>query len=162
MEFALSSSQIVLAGGFVKPEEDPSETITNVVVLDVPDSKLEERVRGRWVHAPSGRSYNATFAPPKSLLAAGEGAQCTGGEGGNMLDDETGDLLTQREDDTAPALQHRLEKYHEQTVPILKHYESARPGVVVHVDGNQDPELVRSEITKGINKSLPEKPRSSL
>ena len=42
-----------------------------------------------------------------------------------MLDDETGEPLMQRADDTEEALAKRLEHYgyHAQTVPILEHYE---------------------------------------
>lgn len=36
-----------------------------VLNFDVPDSVLEERVTGRWIHAASGRSYHTKFAPPK-------------------------------------------------------------------------------------------------
>ena len=36
-----------------------------VLNFDVPDSVLEERVTGRWIHPSSGRSYHTKFAPPK-------------------------------------------------------------------------------------------------
>jgi adenylate kinase family enzyme len=49
-----------------------------------------------------------------------------------MLDDETGEPLVQRADDTAPALKKRLAMYRAQTVPVLAHYAPA--GVVVVVD----------------------------
>ena len=38
-----------------------------VVSLEVQDAVLTERICGRWVHGASGRSYHATFSPPKSL-----------------------------------------------------------------------------------------------
>jgi hypothetical protein len=41
-----------------------------------------------------------------------------------MLDDETGEPLMQRGDDTAEALKKRLKGYHESTVPILAHYRA--------------------------------------
>ena len=49
-----------------------------------------------------------------------------------MLDDETGQPLMQRKDDTEEALKSRLEAYHSQTVPILAHYGPA--GIVTKVD----------------------------
>merc|ERR1712100_740859 len=42
----------------------------------------------------------------------------------NMLDDTTGESLMQRPDDTKEALPKRLEAYHNETEPILKHYKS--------------------------------------
>ena len=61
-----------------------------------------------------------------------------------MLDDETGEALYQRADDTAEALTKRLAGYHGQTVPILAHYEPA--GCVFRVDANQAPTLVGDAI----------------
>ena len=49
-----------------------------------------------------------------------------------MLDDETGEPLMQRADDTEEALKKRLEGYHAQTVPILEHYQPT--GTVSEVD----------------------------
>ena len=63
-----------------------------------------------------------------------------------MLDDETGEPLMQRADDTEEALTKRLQGYHEQTVPILAHYDPA--GVVSKVDANVKPDEVWSSIEK--------------
>ena len=63
---------------------------------------LTERICGRWVHKASGRSYHAKFSPPESY-PAGEAPTPE-----NMLDDETGDALMQRADDTEEALTTRL------------------------------------------------------
>merc|ERR1719242_1871925 len=82
--------------------------ITDVVNLVVPHEILEERICGRWIHKPSGRSYHTKFNPPKV-----EGK-----------DDVTGEALIQRKDDTAEALKTRLEAYDSQTLPILDHYSS--------------------------------------
>ena len=100
----------------------------------MPDAALTVRICGRWVHKESGRSYHVKFAPPKSLT---EGDAPTAE---NMLDDETGEPLMQRADDTEEALAKRLEGYHAQTVPILAHYEPT--GVVNRIDANTDPKKV--------------------
>ena len=42
------------------------ECVNSVLSLEVPDSILEERICGRWIHKKSGRSYHVKFAPPKS------------------------------------------------------------------------------------------------
>jgi len=110
------------------------DSVNLVLALEVPDEVLTERICGRWVHKASGRSYHVKFAKPKSL---GDGEKPTEA---TMLDDETGEPLMQRADDTEEALGKRLESYHAQTVPILDHYSPA--GVVKKVDANQKPEAV--------------------
>jgi adenylate kinase len=116
------------------------EHVTSVVSLEVPDEVLTERICGRWVHKESGRSYHATFSPPKSLTTGAIPTVET------MADDETGEPLMQRADDTIESLAKRLANYHSQTVPILAHYSPK--GVVTRVDANQNPELVWGEISK--------------
>jgi adenylate kinase len=105
---------------------EKGERVNSVVALEVPDAILTERICGRWVHKASGRSFHATFAPPKSL-----GDRAPSPE--TMLDDETQEPLMQRADDTEEALKTRLAGYHAQTVPILEHYAP----VVARVDANQ-------------------------
>merc|ERR1719231_1233980 len=107
-----------------------NEKVNVVVELHVPDDVLEERICGRWIHKASGRSYHVKFAPPKSYDGSTPTVE-------NMLDDETGEPLMQRADDTEAALVKRLEQYHAQTVPILDHYGPA--GVVTKIDANQKP-----------------------
>ena len=93
--------------------------VTKVIELNVPDGVLEERICGRWIHKNSGRSYHVKFAPPKSMKLDKAGKPIPE----TMKDDLTGELLMQRPDDTASALVKRLQSYHKETVPILKHYE---------------------------------------
>ena len=97
------------------------------------------RRRAKASAALSGRSYHIKFAPPESL-----GDQAPSVE--TMLDDETGQPLMQRKDDTEEALKSRLEAYHAQTVPILGHYGPA--GVVHKIDANRPPPEVWSSIEK--------------
>lgn len=65
-----------------------------VINLTIPDELLVKRITGRLIHSASGRSYNIYFNPPKV-------------EG---LDDETGEPLTKRGDDTEDKLLTRLGK----------------------------------------------------
>ena len=62
---------------------------------------LEERICGRWVHKSSGRSYHVKFKPPASLAAATAADAAVVPSVENMKDDETGEDLMQRKDDTA-------------------------------------------------------------
>jgi adenylate kinase len=77
-----------------------------VVEVDVPDSEIIERMSGRRVHAPSGRTYHVKFHPPK---VAGK-------------DDETGEDLIQRDDDREEVVRNRLAVYQAQTRPLVGYY----------------------------------------
>ncbi len=81
--------------------------IEHVVELSVPDSEIIERMSGRRVHQPSGRSYHIRFNPPKV-----EGK-----------DDVTGEPLTQRDDDREEVVRKRLEVYQSQTRPLVDYYQ---------------------------------------
>jgi len=116
------------------------DKVSCVLALEVPDQVLTERICGRWVHKTSGRSYHVKFAKPKSLVDGATPSEET------MLDDETGEPLMQRADDTEEALTKRLQGYHKQTVPILDHY--APVGVVSRVDANVKPDEVWTSIEK--------------
>jgi len=77
-----------------------------VLEIDVPDSAIIERMSGRRVHLPSGRSYHLQFNPPQ---VAGK-------------DDLTGDDLIQRDDDSEATVRHRLDVYQNQTRPLVQYY----------------------------------------
>mmetsp|Transcript_2726 Transcript_2726/g.3674 ORF Transcript_2726/g.3674 Transcript_2726/m.3674 type:complete len:337 (-) Transcript_2726:124-1134(-) len=121
--------------------------VTKVIELLVPDSVLEERICGRWVDKASGRSYHVKYAPPKTMkLDATTGKPIAA----TMKDDETGDELMQRKDDTAEALVKRLQGYHKETLPILTHYEPH--GVVKTVNANQGMEGVWKEVLAALSR----------
>jgi len=82
--------------------------IDHVVELAVDDDEIVARVTGRWVHPGSGRVYHMTYHPPKVP----------------GLDDETGEPLIQREDDSLVTVRKRLKVYREQTEPLLSYYET--------------------------------------
>lgn len=116
------------------------ECVSNCMAFEVPDEVLEERICGRWIHKKSGRSYHVKYAPPNSMKKDGNGKAIAN----TMLDNETGEPLIQRPDDTAEALTSRLKSYHSKTVPILEHY---RPhGVVRSINANQHIDTVWSEV----------------
>ena len=102
--------------------------IDSCVMLDVPDGVLEERITGRWIHKPSGRSYHTKFAPP---AVAG-------------IDDVTGEALIQRSDDTAEKLKVRLGEYHAMTAPLAAKY--AAEGKLRKVNANQAMPKVWAEV----------------
>ena len=112
--------------------------IDKVVELKADFAKLEERITGRWIHKASGRSYHTKFNPPK---VAGK-------------DDETGDDLMQRKDDTKEALVNRLDGYSKQTTPILDFYMNQKK--LLTVDAMQSLPVVQKSIFSGLfdNKSV--------
>ena len=90
--------------------------IDYVLEIDVPDEAIVERMSGRRVHQPSGRTYHVKFNPPK---IAGR-------------DDLTGEELIQRDDDKEETVKKRLAVYHDQTEVLVDYYnkwaQSGRPG----------------------------------
>mmetsp|Transcript_26631 Transcript_26631/g.57272 ORF Transcript_26631/g.57272 Transcript_26631/m.57272 type:complete len:271 (-) Transcript_26631:128-940(-) len=120
--------------------------VTKVIELEVPDSVLEERITGRWIHKKSGRSYHVKYAPPKSMKKDGAGKAVAE----SMKDDVTGEALMQRGDDTAQALTKRLAGYHNETVPILTHYQPN--GIVKAVNANQGMDGVWGEILAALKR----------
>lgn len=80
--------------------------IDYVVEIDVADEEIIQRLSGRRVHPESGRVYHTIYNPPKV-----EGK-----------DDETGEDLVQRADDTEETVRNRLGVYHDQTAPLVNYY----------------------------------------
>ena len=77
-----------------------------VLEIDVPDSEIIARMRGRRGHPASGRTYHVTFDPPR---IPGK-------------DDLTGEDLIQRDDDREETVRKRLEVYHAQTRQLVDYY----------------------------------------
>ncbi|XP_005180779.1 GTP:AMP phosphotransferase AK3, mitochondrial isoform X4 [Musca domestica] len=77
-----------------------------VINLEVPHEVIIDRVKGRWLHLPSGRVYNIGFNEPK---VPGK-------------DDITGEELVQRDDDKPEIVAQRLQVYEEMMKPVLDFY----------------------------------------
>jgi len=120
------------------------ECVNNVVEMKVPDSILEARVCGRWMHKSSGRSYHVLNVPPKSMKRDANGSVIAS----SMKDDQTGEALYQRPDDTAEALRTRLKSYHEETEPILAHYSPT--GVNRSIDADKPIDVVWDSLKKAL------------
>lgn len=88
--------------------KDAGVPIDFVVEIDVPFDAIIERMSGRRVHLPSGRTYHERFNPPQQ---AGK-------------DDLTGEALIQRDDDQELTVRKRLTVYDEQTKPLIHYYSS--------------------------------------
>jgi len=86
---------------------DENIAIVSVIEIKVPEEEIVKRLSGRRVHLDSGRIYHVLFDPPKV-----EGK-----------DDETGEALIQRDDDTEETINERLKVYVEQTEPLVLFYQ---------------------------------------
>lgn len=118
--------------------QERGEAVNLIIQLDIPDAVLENRICGRWIHKSSGRSYHVSHCPPKSLKPG------MTPNAKNMLDDQTGEPLYQRPDDTQTALPKRLEAYHKETVPILAHYAPKK--ILSKVNANTDMDQVKAQV----------------
>lgn len=101
-----------------------------VVLIEVPDSLLEERAIHRRADPETGRIYHLKYDPPTDPAVAAR--------------------LTHRADDTAEAVAARLGKYHGETVPIVPFYESK--GLLVRVDGVGTPDEVEARIKAALTR----------
>ena len=87
---------------------DAGIVIDAVVEISVDDEEIVARLSGRRVHENSGRIYHLQHNPP---MVKG-------------VDDETGEALVQRPDDSEDTVRNRLEVYHTQTQPLVQFYSS--------------------------------------
>ena len=86
---------------------DAPVTLDYVVEIQVPDDEVVARLSGRWVHPASGRVYHSLFNPPQTA----------------QQDDETGEALIQRDDDSEETVRDRVLIYHKQTHPLVEFYQ---------------------------------------
>ena len=82
--------------------------IDHVIEINVADEAIVERIAGRRVHPKSGRTYHIQYQPPKI----------------DGIDDATGEVLIQRDDDKEETVRKRLCVYHEQTKPLVGYYSA--------------------------------------
>ena len=116
---------------------DAGVDLDAVVEIDVPDEVIVNRMSGRRVHLPSGRTYHIAFNPPKT-----EGK-----------DDLTGEDLIQRDDDKEEVVKKRLAVYHEQTAVLIGFYSQLtgdNAPKYIKVDGTQAVETVKAEVLSAL------------
>jgi adenylate kinase len=86
---------------------DAGVDIDHVLEIAVEDEEIIARLSGRRVHPGSGRVYHLIYNPPKQ-------------EG---VDDDTGEVLVQRDDDSEETVRKRLQIYYSQTSPLIDFYQ---------------------------------------
>lgn len=104
--------------------DDAGIQLDAVVLIEVDDSLIEERIVHRRQDPETKVIYHLKFNPPPNDTVAGR--------------------LVHRKDDTAEACRARLAKYHAETTPIVPFYEGK--GLLARVDGVGSPDEVELRI----------------
>ena len=101
------------------------KTIDKVVVLDVDDAEILERITGRRMSKKTGKIYHIKYNPPV---------------------DEAEEDIYQREDDNETAVKTRLKAYKDLTSPLFDYYKNL--GKTVIIDGKQEVEKITEDIIR--------------
>lgn len=91
---------------------------SDVILVDIDENIIFQRLTGRRLAKSSGKMYNIYLNPPKK-------------EG---ICDESGEELTQRDDDKPEVVQKRLDVYRTETQPLIEYYRKL--GILHTVNGD--------------------------
>ena len=114
--------------------KERGKKLDTVIVMEVNDDALVERIAGRFACAFCGEGYHDTYKLPKV-----EGVCDRCGSAG----------FVRRRDDNEEVVRSRLQAYHAQTEPLIDYY--ARQGKVRTVDGMADIATVTKEIGRALD-----------
>jgi len=98
-----------------------------VLLIEVPDQLIVDRITGRRSDPQTGKIYHVQFDPPPPGLE-----------------------VVQRKDDTVEAVTTRLAKYHSETAPIIPYYQER--GILKRADGVGEPDEVTARIKSALGK----------
>ena len=105
--------------------------VSVVIAIEVPDSRIVDRICGRYTCASCDAVYHDTFNPTKTHGAC----------------DECGHTeMKRRADDNEETVRTRLSAYHSQTAPLADWYRQR--DLFVAVDGDQDINTVSASISE--------------
>ncbi|MGH6749393.1 MAG: adenylate kinase [Methyloceanibacter sp.] len=108
--------------------------LDRVIVMEVDDEALVERITGRFACADCGEGYHDIYKPTK---VSGVCDRCGGSQ------------FVRRRDDNEEVVRARLKAYHAQTEPLIDYY--TRQGKVRAVDGMADIATVQKEINRALD-----------
>lgn len=108
--------------------EETGIKLDAVVLIEVPDSLLEERAVNRRSDPETGTIYHLKYNPPPADIVG---------------------RLVHRADDTKEAVDRRIAKYHSETAPIIPFYSDK--GILKRVDGVGEPDVVTGRIKSALN-----------
>ena len=106
-------------------------TLDAVVLLEVPDQLIVDRITGRRSDPDTGTIYHLVFSPPPPELLP---------------------RLVHRKDDTVEAVTTRLAKYHSETAPIIPFYADKQ--ILRRVDGVGEPDIVTTRVIAALDAVL--------
>ncbi len=101
--------------------EEINRKVEKVILFEVPDEIVIERLSGRRIDPQTGRVYHVKYNPPP------EGVK-----------------VIQRDDDREEVIKKRLEVYRKQTQPLVDYYKGK--GILEVVDATKSPDEVYGEI----------------
>jgi len=113
--------------------KDINQSLDSVIVINVNDDNIVERMAGRRVHLSSGRVYHIKYNPPKN----------------DGKDNDTQEDLVIREDDKEETVRKRLDIYHQETSPLISYYSDRN--IVSHINGEADISDVSQSIREILN-----------
>ena len=102
--------------------------VTAALLIEVPDEDIVKRLSGRRQCKKEGHVYHVDTNPPKH-------------EGVCDID---GSKLVQRDDDKPETVEKRLRVYHDNTEPLVDHYQDQ--GVLRRFDGTRNPTEVHDHL----------------
>jgi hypothetical protein len=97
--------------------EEMGKKVDAVVLFEVPDEVVVERLSGRRIDPKTGKVYHVKYNPPPA-----------------------GVEVIQRDDDREEVIRKRLEVYRKQTAPLVEYYKNK--GNLVVIDATKSPEEV--------------------
>ncbi len=92
-----------------------------VILFDVPDEVVIERISGRRIDPKTGKVYHIKYNPPPPDVE-----------------------VIQRDDDKEEVVRKRLKVYHEQTAPLIEFYK--KKNILKVLDATKPPEEVYKEL----------------
>lgn len=118
------------AKALTKALDDLGKELEFAIDIEVPDKHIIDRMSGRRTCTSCGATYHLIYNKPEV----------------ENICDACGKGLILRDDDKPETVEKRLDVYHEQTQPLIEHYE--KDGILRVVDGTQNMEEVFSAILK--------------
>jgi adenylate kinase len=103
-------------------------SVSAALLIDVPDEDIVRRLSGRRQCKKEGHVYHVDSNPPKH----------------DGVCDIDGSKLIQRDDDKPETVQNRLRVYHDNTEPLIDHYQEQ--GVLRRFDGTRNPTEVHDHL----------------
>ncbi|MFH1223917.1 MAG: adenylate kinase [Pseudomonadota bacterium] len=102
--------------------------LTGVILLDVDEKVIVDRITGRRGCTKCGQIYHIRNFPPKKQDVC----------------DKCGNPLMQRRDDTEEVVMERLDTYNKQTSPLINFYK--KKNILVNIDATHTPDYMLEQV----------------